>query len=196
LTDDLADLPGRVQAELTRLRAERQLFTAEQDRLKARLADTEHELQTHLAGADQAAGEREAHAEELAAKDVEIAELTAQLGRIAELEAEHRVTAARAEALESDVATVRRERDSLRSELLSARAERDRLRLRLLDAELAIAAGEPEEAAPESTMDSQRVIEAERKAGELARELAATHETLSWRVTRPLRAVRRKIPRS
>jgi chromosome segregation ATPase len=193
LTDDLADLPGRVQAELTRLRAERQMFTAEQDRLKARLVDTEQELQAHLASAEQEERVREAGAEELAARDTQIAELT---GRLADADAENRVLAARAQALESDVATLRREKESLRAELASTRAERDQLRLRLLDAELAIAAGEPEAELVESTVDTQRVIDAERKAGELARELAATQQTLSWRVTRPLRAVRKRIPRS
>jgi chromosome segregation ATPase len=193
LTDDLADLPGRVQAELTRLRAERQMFTAEQDRLKARLVDTEQELQAHLASAEQEERVREAGAEELAARDTQIAELT---GRLADADEENRVLAARAQALESDVATLRREKESLRAELASTRAERDQLRLRLLDAELAIAAGEPEAELVESTVDTQRVIDAERKAGELARELAATQQTLSWRVTRPLRAVRKRIPRS
>ncbi len=193
MTDDLAELPGRVQAELTRLRAERQMFTAEQDRLKARLVDTEQELQTYLAGAEQEAQARAAGAEELAAKDLQLAELT---GRIADGEAENRVLATRALALELDVATLRREKESLRAELASTRAERDQLRLRLLDAELAIAADDPDVEVIESTVDTQRVNEAERKAAELARELAATQRTLSWRVTRPLRAVRRRIPRS
>jgi len=192
LTDDLADLPGRVRAELTRLRAERQLFTAEQDRLKARLVDTEQELQAHLASVERDERAREADAEELAARDVQIAELT---GRLADADAENGVLAARVAALESDVAILRREKESLRAELASTRAERDQVRLRLLDAELAIAAGDPETAPVESTVDTQRMVEAERKAGELARELAATQQTLSWRVTRPLRAVRRKIPR-
>jgi hypothetical protein len=97
------------------------------------------------------------------------------------------------------VATARAERDSLRAELVCARAERDRLRLRLLDAELALAAGtgepEPVVETTSPSVDAQRAAVAERLAGELARELEATHETLSWRVTRPLRAVRRKIPR-
>jgi chromosome segregation ATPase len=193
LTDDLADLPGRVQAELTRLRAERQLFTAEQDRLKARLVDTEQELQAHQSGVERDERARAAEAEELAARDVQLAELT---GRLAEADAENGVLAARVAALESDVAILRREKESLRAELASTRAERDQVRLRLLDAELAIAAGEPDTEHIESTVDTQRAVEAERRAGELARELAATQQTLSWRVTRPLRAVRRRIPRT
>jgi chromosome segregation ATPase len=175
LTDDLTDLPGRVQAELTRLRAERQVFTAEQDRLKARLADTEQELQDHLA---------------IAAKQ------TGDGARIAELERAHQVLSARARALESDLATVRRERDSLRAELAACREERDRVRLRLLDAELALSAGIDSVDTADPPVADQRAIMAEYRAGELARELAATHQTLSWRVTRPLRAMRRKIPRS
>ena len=193
MTDDLADLPGRVQAELTRLRAERQMFTAEQDRLKARLVDTEQELQAHLASAEQQARAREEGAGEIAARDARITELT---GRLAEVAAENRVLAARARALESDVATVRREKESLRAELAATRAERDQVRLRLLDAELAIAADDPEAGPVESIVDTRRAVDAERKAGELARELAATQATLSWRVTRPLRAVRRRIPRA
>jgi chromosome segregation ATPase len=194
LTDDLAELPGRVQAELTRLRAERQLFTAEQDRLKARLVDTEQELQTYLAAAEQEAQARAAHADEAAARNVQVTELT---GKLVEVEAERGVLAARVAALDDDIATLRREKESLRAELVSTRAERDQLRLRLLDAELALAAEEPEAVAgAESTVDVERVVEAERRAAELARELAATQQTVSWRVTRPLRAVRRKIPRS
>jgi chromosome segregation ATPase len=117
--------------------------------------------------------------------------------RIAELERERRVLAARAEALAADVVTARAERDSLRAELVTARAERDRLRLRLLDAELALAAGSQDEegAVAASPEDTQRAMLAEQRAGELARELAATRQTLSWRVTKPLRVVRRKIPR-
>jgi uncharacterized membrane protein len=114
-----------------------------------------------------------------------------------ESERERRVLAARVEALEADVVTARAERDSLRAELMTARAERDRLRLRLLDAELALGAGSEDEvgAVAASPEDTQRAMLAEHRAGELARELAATRQTLSWRVTKPLRAVRRKIPK-
>ena len=90
--------------------AERQLFTAEQDRLKARLVDTEQELQAHLAAAEQEAQEREAGAEELAAQEIQLKELS---GRLANAGAENGVLAARVAALESDVAILRREKESL-----------------------------------------------------------------------------------
>jgi chromosome segregation ATPase len=165
LTSDLTDIPGRVQAELTRLRAEREVFAAEQARLQARLTEAEQALRT------------------------------AKIDQIASLEQRHDELAARVAALEADVATARRERDSLRSELSACRQERDRIRLRLLDAELALSLGDGEVSPVESPAAEQRAIAAEQRAGELARELAATQATLSWRVTRPLRAVRRKIPR-
>jgi hypothetical protein len=104
--------------------------------------------------------------------------------------------AARADALAADVDLLRRERDLLRAELTSCREERDRLRLRLLDAELALAAGEVVGPTPEASTDGQRAMLAEHRAGELARELSATRETLSWRVTAPLRKVRRKMGQS
>ncbi|MFL6142725.1 MAG: hypothetical protein ACJ72N_12770 [Labedaea sp.] len=181
MTDDFTELPGRVAAELTRLRAERQVFTAEQDRLKARLVATEQEVQqlTDLTG-------------DLAAKDERIAELAGLVGQLERGQAE---TVARAEALSEDLATVRLERDALRAELVSCRQERDRLRLHLLDAELALAAGPVEDDRGPAEADLHRAALAEQKLGELVRELDATHQTLSWRVTRPLRAVRRKIPR-
>lgn len=124
-------------------------------------------------------------------------ELPATNGVLHEPEPERRVLAARVETLEADVVTARAERDALRAELMTARAERDRLRLRLLDAELALGTGSPDEqgAVAASPADTQRAMLAEQRAGELARELAATRQTLSWRVTKPLRAVRRKIPR-
>lgn len=181
MTDDLTSLPGRVQAELTRLRAERLVFTAEQDRLKARLAETEQELQGLVADA-----------RELAGKERRIAELG---DRVELLERDHRGISRRAQALTSDVATARRERDVLRAELTSCREERDRLRLALVDAELAISAGKLDQGGPvgQQSVDAQRALLAERRASEFAQELAATRQTVSWRVTRPLRAVRRKI---
>ncbi|CRK60787.1 hypothetical protein [Alloactinosynnema sp. L-07] len=91
---------------------------------------------------------------------------------------------------------MRRERDLLRAELAACRAERDTLRLRLLDAELALAAGgmgDLDAVKAEASTDAQRAMLAEHRAGELARELSATRQTISWRVTAPLRVVRRKM---
>jgi chromosome segregation ATPase len=123
---------------------------------------------------------------------------------------------ARTQALETDIATVRRERDSLRAELVDCRAQRDRLRLqqdternrlrvlqdaeqerlrRTLDVERTRTAARLAGLSAEALTNAQRAQAAERTVAELARELAAVRETLSWRVTRPLRAVRRRIRR-
>ncbi|SDC78039.1 hypothetical protein [Actinokineospora iranica] len=126
--------------------------------------------------------------------DDRLAELTELVAALTE---ENRVAAARTEALTADVETGRRERDLLRAELAACREERDRLRLRLLDAELALAAGDVDGEAPKAdATDAQRAQLAEHRASELARELSATRETVSWKVTKPLRAVRRKIGQS
>ncbi len=174
------EIPGRVQAELTRLRAERQVFTAEQDRLKAKLADTEHEL-------------REATA--VAPDEGESAEVNQQL---ASQQEELDVAKARLRALEAEVLLAQQQRDSLRAELKTCREERDKLRLALLDAELVVSAGVVDaDILPggEPSADRQRLLNAERLAAEMARELDATRRTVSWRVTAPLRVVRKKMDR-
>jgi hypothetical protein len=94
-----------------------------------------------------------------------------------------RELAARMLALEADLATVRGERDALRAELTPCRRERDRLALRLLDSEAVLAER------------ARRAADAEHRADTLARELDAIRRTLSWRVTRPLRAIRRTLSR-
>ena len=109
---------------------------------------------------------------------------------------------ARAEASEYDIAAARRERDSLRAELAACRAERDRLRL-LPDTERERFSTQLEAMAAESEQTARRALAAEQHATATARmvdmltqELTAIRATLSWRVTRPLRAVRRWWPRS
>ncbi|GAB3704834.1 hypothetical protein GCM10027598_05360 [Amycolatopsis oliviviridis] len=174
------DIPGRVQAELTRLRAERQVFTAEQDRLKAKLADTEHELREATAAAPNEG--------ESAAVDQELASQREELD----------VAKARLRALEAEVLLAHQQRDSLRAELKTCREERDKLRLALLDAELVVSAGVVDaDVLPggEPSADRQRLLNAERLAAEMARELDATRRTVSWRVTAPLRVVRKKMDR-
>ncbi|WP_235096746.1 hypothetical protein [Amycolatopsis decaplanina] len=174
------DIPGRVQAELTRLRAERQVFTAEQDRLKAKLAETEHEL-------------REATS---AASDED--ESAAVHEKLASQQEELDVAKARLQALEAEVLLAHQQRDSLRAELKTCREERDKLRLALLDAELVVSAGVVDaDVLPggEPSADRQRLLNAERLAAEMARELDATRRTVSWRVTAPLRVVRKKMDR-
>lgn len=185
MSDDNAVIPGRVQAELTRLRAERQVFTAEQDRLKAKLAETEHELREAISGGSHAA-----------AHDADFAEVKQKL---ASQQEELNVTKARLRALEAEVLLAHQQRDSLRAELKTAREERDKLRLALLDAELVVSAGVVDaDILPggEPSADRQRLLNAERLAAEMARELDATRRTVSWRVTAPLRVVRKKMDRS
>ncbi|MFE5505769.1 hypothetical protein ACFQ73_24635 [Amycolatopsis japonica] len=174
------DIPGRVQAELTRLRAERQVFTAEQDRLKAKLAETEHELREATASAPDE-GEFAAVNQKLASQQEELD-----------------VAKARLQALEAEVLLAHQQRDSLRAELKTCREERDKLRLALLDAELVVSAGVVDaDVLPggEPSADRQRLLNAERLAAEMARELDATRRTVSWRVTAPLRVVRKKMDR-
>ncbi|MEC3981435.1 hypothetical protein [Amycolatopsis sp. H20-H5] len=191
MPDELSEsaaLPGRVQAELTRLRAERLVFTADQDKLKAELAGTEHELR-----------ESQSATKAASARDAEHAELNEQLAALREKQEKDQETAeANSAALEADVLTARQERDSLRAELLSCREERDRLRLALLEAELVMSTGTTDLAlrqGAEPAFEHQRLIEAERRAAEMARELDATRRTVSWRVTAPLRVVRKKMDR-
>ncbi|WP_233611264.1 hypothetical protein [Amycolatopsis sp. WAC 01376] len=175
------DIPGRVQAELTRLRAERQVFTAEQDRLKAKLADTEHELREAIAASPDEGESAEVHQ------------------RLATQQEELDVAKARSQALEAEVLLAHQQRDSLRAELKTCREERDKLRLALLDAELVVSAGVVDaDVLPggEPSADRQRLLNAERLAAEMARELDATRRTVSWRVTAPLRVVRKKMDRS
>jgi len=209
LTDDLTGLPGRVQAELTRLRAERQVFAAEQDRLKSRLAETEHELQTLVSSVREQA-ERERHVTELAdrvrlletenaAATTAAAELLRDRDALLTELASCREVSSRVHALESDIGVARRERDLLRAELTTSREDRDRLRLRLLDAELVLtstAVSSPVAAVAVPAADaSSDDAELRRQVDDLTRELEATRRTLSWRVTAPLRALRRKTHR-
>ncbi|GAA2665643.1 MULTISPECIES: hypothetical protein [Actinosynnema] len=172
--EDLSDLPGPLRAELTRLRAERVVFVAEREKLLANLRETDGEVRALIADRDRLANEV-ANQPQRARESQEQEELV--------------------DALRRDVADVERERDSLRQALADTRAERDRLRLRLLDAELALEGDErgPAQAVPVAPAGSaDRIAVAEARAAHLARELAATRSTVSWRVTAPLRAVRKK----
>lgn len=157
------ELPGSVRAELTRLRAERVAFTEDRERLRTELRESELQIR-----------ELTRHRDRLV-KQVE------QLSGVTE-------RAEQADALARDVLVARAERDSLRAELAGTRIERDRLRLRLLDAELQLSGAAPAEPPPAES----GTLAAEQRAAELARELEATRATVSWRVTAPLRAVRRR----
>ncbi|MFJ6670429.1 hypothetical protein ACIQMJ_04895 [Actinosynnema sp. NPDC091369] len=171
--EDLTDLPGPVRAELTRLRAERVVFVSERERLLRQLREADEASRELLADRDR------------------LAEQVAVFGEQALSRPEQE---ARDEALRAELANAQREREALRAELARTRTERDQLRLRLLDAELALSGAETPPAtvaiAPSGGQD--RAAAAEARAAHLARELAATKATVSWRVTAPLRAVRRR----
>lgn len=162
--EDLKDLPGPVQAELTRLRAERVAFTEERKRLRNELR------------------EAELQARELTKHRDELIEAT-QLGDVT-------ASNEQADVLTQDLANVRAERDTLRAELTEVRTERDRLRMRLLEAELQLS-DKPDRLADVSEPQGGSP-HAEQRAAELARELVATRQTISWRITAPLRAVRKR----
>lgn len=172
--EDLRELPGLVRAELTRLRAERVVFTNERERLHAQLREADVALRHVMAERDELAATHTAVEERLAAERAR-----------AEL-AEH------AAALEADLATARGERDALRGELTDVRTERDELRLRLLDAELTLAGATSLVEWAQPAPNGRGAAVAEARAAALADELAATRATVSWRVTAPLRAVRRR----
>lgn len=103
-------------------------------------------------------------------------------------------------ALNADIDVLRRERDLLRAELTETRAERDRLRILILELEIELAAREVREVETVvpvlNTVDTERARLAEEQVAFLRRELAATRRTISWRVTAPLRFVRRRMIRS
>lgn len=168
MTEDLSDLSGPLRGELTRLRAERVVFLAERERLAARLAASAAELRDVLADRDRL----------LAAHRPD--------------QIEHAVADA-TDTLRAELAAARAERDALRGELAETRSRRDDLRLRLLDAELLLA-GKAPLAAPAVRQQPLPgdVGAAQQRIDELATELAATRATVSWRVTAPLRAVRKK----
>ena len=94
--------------------------------------------------------------------------------------------------IDQEVEALRRERDRAVTELDAVRAERDQLRVDLLRA------GQP--ADPDSDTYAElaslraRVAELSVLAADLQRELDAHRATVSWRVTAPLRAVRRARP--
>lgn len=172
---EFTELPGRVRAELIRLRAEREIFDDEQERLKGQLVEAEEEIRSL-----QTAQAERAHLEQRVAHSTEQARQSDE---------DRRTATARAEALGADLTRIRQERDASRAELAACRTERDELRLRLLDAAAAPATGDVATADNTADHDSERIA-AEERALEIAQELDATRRTLSWRVTAPLRAIR------
>ena len=151
-------------------------------------------------GAGAASSEREKLLGQLQEADTSARELLADRDRLAAQVAElpeavrsSEEQTASIEALRAELAVARQERDALRNELTGTRAERDALRLRLLDAEVVLGGREAPASVPATSAGAaDRIAAAEARAAHLARELAATRATISWRVTAPLRAVRRK----
>jgi len=96
-------------------------------------------------------------------------------------------------ALHSELRRVRRERDLAREELARTRAERDRLRVDLMLADLARAGDDLATGVDPRELDDLRtqVVETSALAAAATADLAAHRATLSWRVTWPLRSVRR-----
>ena len=167
MTEDLSDLSGPLRGELTRLRAERVVFLAERERLSAQLAAADTGLRTVQADRDRL---------------------------LARYSPEHIERAVReaTDALRAELASARAERDALRAELAETRSRRDDLRLRLLDAELLLA-GQPSVVAPVARRPQPCDVDAaQQRIDDLTSELAATRATVSWRVTAPLRAVRKR----
>ncbi|MDI5980217.1 hypothetical protein [Amycolatopsis magusensis] len=189
MTDrEFSTLPGPVRAELTRLRAEREVYTAERERLRTELAETEAKLV-------EVTGERDELAETLNGERSE-AHLASLTRRAEEAEVQAREKSAEAEALRQETTAARAERDTLRAELSDLRGERDRLRLTLLDAELSLAGQPmPVRRAPAGPEDEERTAQLAAEVAELSNELEATKATISWRVTAPLRAVRKRTAR-
>lgn len=167
MTEDLSDLSGPLRGELTRLRAERVVFVAERERLLAQLADADTALRDVLADRDRLLAR---HSPEHV--DGAVREATG--------------------TLRAELASARAERDALRAELAETRTRRDDLRLRLLDAELLLAGRTPPSAPVPRQPDAVELAAAKAQVKALASELAATRATVSWRVTAPLRAVRKQ----
>ncbi|HVV18530.1 MAG TPA: hypothetical protein VHF06_03795 [Pseudonocardiaceae bacterium] len=167
MTEDLSDLSGPLRGELTRLRAERVVFVAERERLMAQLAAADAGLRDVQADRDRLLAEDSPEHVDHAVRDA-------------------------TETLRAELAAARAERDALRAELAEVRRGRDDLRLRLLDAELLLA-GQPSFTAPPPPRQPKVAdATAQQRIEELSNELAATRATVSWRVTAPLRAVRKK----
>lgn len=169
--EDLSDLSGPLRGELTRLRAERVVFIAERERLLAQLTTADAAMREVLADRDRL---RDQHHPE---------------------QVEQAVARARREATETmlaELTSARAERDALRGELAETRTRRDDLRLRLLDAELLLAGKGPVARPAPQRQDNGEIDAARQRIDELATELAATRSTVSWRMTAPLRAVRKR----
>lgn len=172
----------RLSAERARLETERNALKVERDALlpRAKAGDEAEALKQRLSKADetlaQARAEARRHLDALRLKEGAIEALQARLseqdarlnaaaserGRLA---AEHEAQRKRADAAEKALAEHRRRREQAEAELQRAAGERD--------------------------AQARRAEEAEARAEAAARAADAVRSTMSWRVTAPLRAVRR-----
>jgi hypothetical protein len=157
-------VPASVRAELLQLRAERSVLMAERERLLGRLRGADAELREAL---------------RVQERLVEDARANDELRRQVDEASEARV----------ELDALRRDRDLARQELDRTRLERDQLRMDLLQAELTLHGADLPEIAPTDDRDAEQL---RRQIAELTQELEAHRQTISWRVTAPLRTVRRK----
>ncbi|MFJ9784457.1 hypothetical protein ACIRSS_33120 [Amycolatopsis sp. NPDC101161] len=157
-------VPASVRAELLQLRAERSVLMAERERLLGRLRGADAELREAL---------------RVQERLVEDARANDELRRQVDEASEARV----------ELDALRRDRDLARQELERTRLERDQLRMDLLQAELTLHGADLPELVPTDDRDAEQL---RRQVAELAQELEAHRQTISWRVTAPLRTVRRK----
>jgi chromosome segregation ATPase len=165
-------VPASVRAKLVELTAERSLLLAERERLISQVRAADNQAREFL------------RAQDTLSEQVRVAD-----------ELRDRLDEASEARVELDA--LRRERNLARDEVSRLRAERDQLRMDLLRAELMLGQGE----APASGEDfgelhhlRARVAELAAHGAHLQHELDAHQATVSWRVTAPLRAVRRKAP--
>lgn len=157
-------VPASVRAELLQLRAERSVLMAERERLLGRLRGADADLREALRVQERLAEEASA---------------AGDLRRQVDESSEARV----------ELDALRRDRDLARQELERTRTERDQLRMDLLQAELALHGADLPEVVQHDEREAEQL---RRRVAELTQELEAHRHTLSWRVTAPLRTVRRK----
>ncbi|MFG1646395.1 hypothetical protein ACGFMK_39500 [Amycolatopsis sp. NPDC049252] len=157
-------VPASVRAELLQLRAERSVLMAERERLLGRLRGADADLREAL---------------RVQERLVEDARANDDLRRQVDEASEARV----------ELDALRRDRDLARQELERTRTERDQLRMDLLQAELALHGADLPEVVEHDHREAEQL---RRQVADLSQELDAHRQTLSWKVTAPLRTVRRK----
>lgn len=166
-------VPASVRAELLQLRAERSVLMAERERLHGQVRRAEMDLRESLRVQEQ-----------LAAQANESAELRRRLDEVSETRVE--------------LDALRRDRDLAIQQLERTRTERDQLRMDLLQAELILHGKAPadvpvsQDGSKEPEILRRRMAELAAHNSHLHQELEAHRNTVSWKVTAPLRTVRRR----